>query len=322
MERRYTRQDLIAEAQAAGYTISGRLITDWVQLGLLDQPERHGLGRENGSIAYWPERQHHLLITLLAKRQEGAHVGPLCNIPVWLWLWFGDEYAPLRQVRRALQTWGEFQGIPRKGASWTRARHAASEFIGQVGHPKAKVKDRKALQEGLAQMLSQGRFDGDRLLPLVRRVFDPRGTGVPRGPIGGQLSPEDLVNLFKGRYLVLQHVETPSDSLFEWARFFYLSSLQSYLKDRPYLATDLDFGKLFTEPELSDIINNACLSVVSTLGLALVMLSDWPIGALENPQTWIANHLQGRITRTAFEGQGQVHVSGVILTPKGNATNP
>ena len=109
-ERTYTAADLAADATAAGAPVSTRLITDWVERGLLDRPRRRGLGRGRGTVATWPENQRQLFLALLDQRRRGVkRLATLCNLPVTIWLdseGLDLEYVPLRQVRRCLATWG------------------------------------------------------------------------------------------------------------------------------------------------------------------------------------------------------------------------
>ncbi|MCL5284105.1 MAG: hypothetical protein M1330_05305 [Armatimonadetes bacterium] len=313
----YTSEILIEEAKREGFIVSERLITDWVELGLLDRPGKRGLGRGRGSIAVWPENQRHLFINLLDKRREVNRIGPLCNIPVWLWLYWGDAYVPLRQVRRALRTWGESQGVPRKGVSWKQGRKAGGNLVKQISHPDAKVKDRKALQEAVVGMLSRGEFDRERLLPLVRRVFDPHNTGKDRGPAGAPFSPDGIVTMIEARHKALLQLDELNDSLFEWARFTHLIGLQEYQSERPQLAADPDLGKLFHQFDLNEIANRSCYDLVTFLGIALIMPATGPVGSLENPETWKQNNLHLNINRVDISvGTKQSHIiteGGVIL---------
>jgi hypothetical protein len=305
----YTAEGLVREAANNGFNASERLILDWTSLGLLDQPNRHGLGRGKGSTAVWPENQRHLFLTLLAQRKQVNRVSLLCNVPVWLWLWWGDDHVPLRQVRKALATWGKSQGFVKATVSWERARRTAGLFIKQIGHPKATRKAREALQTAVAEMFFRGTFEAETLLPLVQRVFDPKGTGQPRGPAGGQMTPDDIVTMIAGRYAALRQIERIDESLFSWARFFYLAGLWNYQEQQPRFAADPDRGWLFEEMELGKVVADACLHLVTILGLALVRPPD---ESLENPETWKAHRLRHRITRTVMAGPNQIGVSGVV----------
>ena len=47
----HTMQELIATAKEAGYSPTPRMVQDWIELGLLDRPERHGRGYRRGISA-------------------------------------------------------------------------------------------------------------------------------------------------------------------------------------------------------------------------------------------------------------------------------
>lgn len=67
---RYTKADLLDAAQAHGTPATGRLITDWVSLGLLDKPVPRSRGRGKGVERTWSENQLQLFVVLLDKRRE------------------------------------------------------------------------------------------------------------------------------------------------------------------------------------------------------------------------------------------------------------
>ena len=323
--QRYTLEQLRTEAAGIGQPISERALLDWVAQGLIDRPQRRGLGRGKGSVSTWPDEQRRLLLALLAKRGtilgDRKSIRALLNIPVWLWLYWGDQYVPLRQVRLALQTWG----ATALGSTWTASGTVASTIIGTVGHPKAKAKDRRLLREYVMRALYTGRFDADELLPLVARVVDPLNGGHPRGPAGAQLTPEGLVDIFRARYTAIKrlaHAEGPhaiNDSLFHWARLVYLAGIQSYLADQPLLASDADLGSSFTRPDTNALVNQACLDLATVLGLALIGHVGPPDGSLEHPQTWEDGSLRTRIVGTVPDehGIGVAHVTIEVQTESG-----
>ncbi len=260
-----SKQDLVTAAKDHGHCrVSTRLVDDWVALGLLDRPERQPLGYGRGSApAHWPDEQCELFLVLLEKRDEGAPIAALCNIPVWLWLWWGDTYVPLRQARRALQTWAKAAGYPPMG----RARGDMRRLTGDWGHPEARRKDRRALEEALYPMVCVGRIDAAVLLPLVERVFDPKGTGVPREPIGGRLTPDGYVRLLQARVAALTGLDAFADQHFAHARITYLATRHSYERERPRLAADPELGARFAPPDLSEIMWDACLDLTTLLGM-------------------------------------------------------
>lgn len=267
-----TKQELVEAAMARRHPkVSARLVDDWVAKGLLDRPEHRPLGYGRGSQpAVWSDNQRELFLTLLEKRDEGRPIAALCNIPVWLWLWWGDGYVPLRQVRRAMQTWAKAAGYPPAG----RARTDIRRLMGDWGDPGARRKDRQALEEALYPMVCSGRVDEGALLPLVQRVFDPKATGTPRGPVGGQLTPDGYVRLLRARVEAITHLDDLDDQLFEQARLAYLGTRRRYEAARPYLTTDPEMGERFAAQDLSAVIMDACLDLATLLGLGITAPSD------------------------------------------------
>lgn len=267
-----SKQDLVTAATGQGHRrVSTRLVDDWVALGLLDRPERQPLGYGRGSApAHWPEEQRELFLELLQKRDEGASIAALCNCPVWLWLWWGDTYVPLRQVRRALQTWAKAAGYPPMG----RARGDMRRLMGDWGHPEARRKDHRALEEALYPMVCSGRVDAAVVLPLVERVFDPKGTGVPRGPIGGRLTPDGYVRLLQARVAAITRLDAFEDQHFEHARIVHIATRHGYERERPRLAADPELGKRFAATDLSELIWDSCRDFVTVLGLTSIPVAQ------------------------------------------------
>jgi hypothetical protein len=301
---RYTIADLCRDAEAHGFSATPRLITDWVELGLLDAPDRHGLGRARGSAAgTWSEAQRQLFLALLDKRREVKHIAPLCNMPVWLWLFWGDEYAPLRQVRRALETWGGVRGGT-KGLSWAKAHASARQQVERWGSSLARPKDRQALVDALSKMIYKQQFDSDALVPLLERVFDPAHTGQPRGPLGAPVTPADYALLIRVRLEALAQLDALDNSLFEWARFMYLTMLPQYFQGQPQFAADPELGKLFTRPDINELVNNVCASLIGTIALARAVPSSASNNTLDNPKTWVDNRLRATITHTVATDSG------------------
>ena len=105
----YTADDFLRTADAAGMPRKVPWLRSFVRDGLLDQPEKHGLPGQRGGRApgTWPRTQFQLFLALLDQMQKGVRqTATLCNVPVSIWLYFGPEYVPVRQVRRALGTYG------------------------------------------------------------------------------------------------------------------------------------------------------------------------------------------------------------------------
>lgn len=285
----HTKTDLLTAAEQRGHGVSERLVHDWVELGLLDRPDRHGLGRGKGIVAVWPDEQRQLFLALLAKRREGVGVGDLCNVPVWGWLWFGDRAVPLRRARRALRTW--CRGAT--GAPWSQGRVIASKMIEVIAHPAASNRARRALRNAVAQALYSGNSDPDKLrllpdelLPLIAGVVDPLGTGEWRGPAQMPLTPESIISLLQSRRDAIVNLDRIDDSLFQWAHYEYLTNIPDYLDEQPLLAADPDLGQHFPVPDINDLASSACLELISILGAGLRLSHNAPEDSLHDPRLW------------------------------------
>jgi hypothetical protein len=288
---RYTADDLVREARAAGLDpVSRRLVSDWIELGLLDARDAPGLGRGRGRAAgTWSDEQRQLFLLLLAKRGEVKHMADLCNVVVWFWLYCGDKHVPLRQVRRALQTWGKVAS----GAGWARGRELAKRLLGRWGHPDAGAKDRKAAVDAVSRSLYKGEMNQEEMLSAIQRVLDPHGTGEGRGPAGAQINAQIYMSLVWSRAEVLRQLDTIDDFTFEWARFANLLGVQAYLGNYDNLAADTEFGREFPPVDFSHLVNGACEALVTTLGRPLLWEPHEPDAdpRLINPATWRQHRL-------------------------------
>lgn len=292
---RYTMEDLLGAAEEAGYGVSKRLVVDWVSQGLLDQPERKGLGRGKGTTATWPEPQRDLFLTILAKRQTVHQVALLCNVPVALWLYEGDSFVPLRQVKRALATWSGLS----TSMSWATAQRTARHLLNDLGHPEARLKDQKAFVDAATGMFYRDAFDETALLPLLRTVFDPKQRGLARTYGGLEITPEAYLELMQARWTAVRSLDTIDNSFFQWARYANLMARKQHQVRLAHLGVTLG------EPVPSAMLNDACRDLVTLLGLGLHM----PVGdrdpSLHNPSTWknaqLQSTVQSRETGAGFE---------------------
>ncbi len=276
--RSYTKAELLQAARDAGFTPSGRLLTDWVTLGLLDQAQRRGLGHGKGTTATWPENQLKLFIALLEKRPQVKRIVALCNIPIWLWLWFGDDFVSLRQARRALATWAGARG---QADSWQAARGSAEELIGKFAHPDASRAARERLTEVIARTAYGKPFEADEVLAAFRPVFDPKGEGRTIGSPELSFRPEHYVFIIESRLAALAGLRsqtTLDDGAFEWARTEYRVSRRDYAALVPRIAADPEAADAFLHrtqsglvlaPTLDDIVNQSCVDLLTVLGIHL-----------------------------------------------------
>jgi hypothetical protein len=267
--------ELLTQAQASGFIASRRLVIDWISLGLLDQPRRRGLGRGRGTETLWPDSQVKLFLVLLDKRRDVKRVAPLCNVPVWMWLWFGDEYVPLRQTRRALTTWA---GMSEHASSWKQARESARAITDKFAHPEAPRSARDDLTDLIAETAYGRPLDKEQLLATFRRVFNPTGGRSEVGVPGVRFRPEDYVLLIASRIAALARLRAPGfeDDAFIWARGAYLESRAEYAQLVPRIAADAEASDLFLRrtpdgvvlpPTAEETLNQACVDLITLLGL-------------------------------------------------------
>jgi hypothetical protein len=277
--RSHTKTELLAAARAKGFAPSERLVTDWVSLGLLDQPRKRGLGRRKGTIATWPEEQLQLFLVLLRNRVDVKRIATLCNIPVTAWLWEGDRYVPTRQARRALETWAHAREHTN---SWRAALETATQLVDQFNHPDATHAARKTLIDLIAQSAYGKPFDGVAILDAFRKVFDPLGVGRTLGPAGAAFVPEHYVFLTQARLAAVTALrqQTLDDAAYNWARQEYLTSRHEYQQEIvPRIAADPEAalvffsgtsgGMLIPDTTFDRIVNGACVDLLTMLGIYL-----------------------------------------------------
>jgi hypothetical protein len=266
-DKAFTRSDLVREATAAGYEVSGRLVTDWASLGLLAHPERRskGKGKGRGANYVYSANQRDLFLVLLQHRQSGQGVSRLTVIPVGTWLLWGDDFIRLDQVRRALATW--VGGVP-WGRSYERAQQMANKAVRELAEPNADSRARADLERVLADVVYNRHFDKEIVVPLVRAVVDPKGTGRRHGPIGQSVEEvtEFLGSLITGM-TTFEHADTGA---FIEARMRYRQTVVGYMGDWPRLAANPTIGSLFERPTLEFFMNRACRDLLTHLGLRQV----------------------------------------------------
>lgn len=235
MVAEYTLDELVDLAEQASTPIKRRTVTNWIEVGLLAAPERRrgtGYGSEPSVV---PERQRQLFETLLVQRQRGAERPLLANIPVYLWMYWGDSYVPLTQTRRAFTTW--FRAV--YNPSWADADDLASRHLDALVHPDASATDTNKMHRLLATSIYDGRIDdpGD-FVKTFRRVFDPHRSGRTFGPPGVEATAQTwLRSLVWRMHLVTRLAEHTTghdctsdipDTAFEHARRSANDSIAEY----------------------------------------------------------------------------------------------
>lgn len=263
--------DLVADAAGVGHQITIRLIRDWTQAGLLDRPRKRPAGRGRGSSqALYAEHQRKLLLTLLSKR-PGNGISGLARIPVGIWMYWGDDYVPVRQVRRAMLTW-----IGDPGVSLRQAKETARAILGQLDNPKATPASRRALLKLLTEIGHTGHLDADRLEAAVFDVFEPgslkirRAVGHPAAP----LMVESVVEVMKARLTGMTHLrhDKVSDEAFYQARHAHLMAYAEYAVKQPAFAGTAPTQSLdMYEPVTAEkALNDCCVHLLTTIGLEIM----------------------------------------------------
>ncbi len=264
-----TTDELLADARAAGHVVTGRLVTDWVQRGLLDSPQRRGAGRGRGSTkGVFSGHQRELFATLLQHRSQERRVSALAVIPVALWLYWGEEYVPLRQVRKALVTWLEAYSLPTRD----RADRLARELLAQLDHPDASDTARRRFTRLVGAAIYDRRLDEPALHDAMTAVFDPHHEGRRLGPPGARLNP-DVVLTTSLRYAVAIDAvlrNAVDDDAFGQARQRHLEGLAEYLQRQPQLAADAGtLAGMFTGPSFQVLVSSVCRNLLTALGFVL-----------------------------------------------------
>lgn len=257
--RRYTQADLLAEARERGYVVSSGQIERWVTLGLLDHAERRGLGRGRGVRWTWPETQRRLWLTLLDKRRATQQVRALANVPVAIWLYWGEAYVPLGQVRRALETYSEVG----KAARRHDYRRAARSLVRSVARPGADPRAKSALVDQLVVAAQTRGLDIAAIAPLVQEVVG----GVDPS---AQLDGPRAIGMLQAQWAAVTRFFELTDAHFRWARAFLLYAQADYSQVRPSLASDPRFGAMHHPFDFEHLANSACQDVLFVLGMALL----------------------------------------------------
>jgi hypothetical protein len=268
-----TIDDLVADAERAGFAVTPRLVTDWTSRGLLDRPTRRPKGRGHGSAkGLYPAHQRELFLTLLDKRSQGAsRAATLARIPIFAWLGWGDEWIPTRQALLAHKTW---LGIG--GTSKEQARTSALEMLGILDHPLAQDADRRALKDELTDIAYKGRIDDPcGLETAVRRVFEPpnvfrlplrRAIGHPAAPV----TADAVVGLVAARAtaaVAIKHDQVTMTDM-QQARQMYLASRADYvaLLARLQAESIKPYSGLYSDGGLQAQVDNCGLDLLTLLG--------------------------------------------------------
>jgi hypothetical protein len=271
-----TIDDLVADAHAAGHPdMNARRVHDWIAKGLLDQPRLRTL-RRGSAKAEHSVNQRRLLLLLLDKRSQVAHLSALAQVPLAVWLWW-DGYVPTRQAQRAWATW-----VGRGRRSQEVAREGAVGLLEQVGHQLATETARTRFVRVITELGNgkaltvRGRAE---LLDAVRDVMEPESvfaaSGLVRalGPAQTPMTVEAVVTRIEALCAALgRTLEGKVDgALLERARAVHRASMAGYLAQRGDLATEAgQLAHLFCEPTRQEQFDQAGRQLLLVLGMHLV----------------------------------------------------
>jgi hypothetical protein len=276
-----TINDMVADAADAGYEATARLIRDWTQHGLLDYPQKRSAGKGHGSApALYPASQRNLLLTLLHHR-PGKNISSLARIPVCIWMYWGEDYVPLRQARRALM---RHLGDPQAGkryaqdagrASKERARTVARAIVGQLDNRQATPRARRELLHVLTEAAYTGRPDFDLLERVVSAVFEPGTTRIRRaiGHPAAPITTDAIIRITKARLAAVTALTAGrvSDEALLQARDAHLFAYAEYITKQPVLAAAAppDIPQLYATVTAEDTVSNCCGHLLSAIGLEI-----------------------------------------------------
>jgi len=278
---------MIEEADGAGFgRLSPSLISDWVKIGLLDNPDRvpRPPGQGRGALYLWPDHQRDLFLSLLKHRPGGNDIGRLLPIPVSVWLFWGDDFGvSISQVRRALTSWS--RSYQNHYATEDRSLAYARLAVNGLAGPKASREDKRLLREALTDALNQNDWDQDRIAPLALAVVDPGALGRSFGPFA--MSPAEVISYLGSMIRGLSVLDEASDGMLLEVRARHREFISWYMRDWASRRSEPSFGDWFEEPTLDFIISGSCRDVVRHLGgmdiarqsgqdLPPVQLGTWP----------------------------------------------
>lgn len=276
-----TIEDLVADAAAAGYVANARLIRDWTQHGLLDSPQRRPAGKGHGSApALYSAAQRNLLLTLLHHR-PGKSIASLARIPVGIWMYWGEEYVPLRQAHRALlrhlgdpQSRNYQRDVGRTGKD--RARAIARTLLNQFDNPRATPQARRELLDVVTDAAWTGRPDFDVLERAVAAVFDAGATRIRRavGHPSAPVTTEALLTSIRARLTAVTALTagTVTGEALTQARDAHVFAYADYIAHQAVLAeaSPPDAPQLYAPVTAEDTLSNCCGHLLSALGLEIL----------------------------------------------------
>jgi hypothetical protein len=257
-----------------GLRIDDSVLEDFQKQGLMPPPVRASRGR-HGNPGFWsPQQAAYLACLCLVSQRKGVRrVENRCTIPVWVWVYWGEDYGvSLSLVRQAMQTWAKRRQV---ASSQNQVHQDARKLVTQVGNaPKGGL--RQARTE-LAELLSTRDFPTlARVEDSLAYVFDP--AKQPLGPAALPLTPKVLGQQLQATWRGIQALTMPQvlpDSLWWWGRHVLLQGLHEYAKEQPGYASEVmgtPVESLFSPETAITTLPEICQDLATILGGGLIRL--------------------------------------------------
>jgi hypothetical protein len=128
-----------------------------------------------------------------------------------VWAIWGEDFVPLRQVRRALETYARVdpRRKPYRSRAWARKLVTKTARPGTTGH------QRDALADSLLQALERDALDDP---DLARRFADVVGEADPAAQSDGPR----VLSIIRAQWTGRARFPEFTDGHFRWARAFFL----------------------------------------------------------------------------------------------------
>ncbi|GAC1354190.1 MAG: hypothetical protein NVSMB38_31950 [Ktedonobacteraceae bacterium] len=270
------KKDLFAYIRAFGLRIDDSLLQEFQEQGvMLPAAERRGRGRAKGNRGLWTLQQRDLLRTLCMMREkQNIHsVAQRCNLIVWIWLYWGDEWGiTLAQVQRVLKTWATYQQV----SSLKTARQGARRVVNEVAYHRDGGKQ-QAMRD-IADLFYKGTFTAQDLTEYLLPVFDAHKG--PNGPHDIPVTPDAVSWAIALRLEAVKRlIQDPAfpDIQWQWARHFHLLGFGQYIQQQQGYAQEAAGGPvehLFPIDTLETVLSTACVDVAAVLGIGLQDISS------------------------------------------------
>lgn len=267
----FEKKELFAYVRSHKFGIDDSLLEEFQKQGLMPPPQRHGKGRAKGTSGVWTHQQADLLCTLCMMRQKHKihQVAKRCNLPVWVWLYFGDEWGvALDQVKQVMKRWAEYQRSP----SQKRSKQTAKELVERVAnHPDGGKQ--QAVSE-LAEMFYKGNYTPQAIGDSLHHVFDQ--ARLANGPHDIPVTPENVsayIGVLRAAINALVNGREIPDVHWEWARYFHLTEFSKYAQVQQRYALETvgsSVEQMFSVETIESLWDSACEDLAAVLGLGLV----------------------------------------------------